>query len=189
LEFDKYGTYPVYLAKPTHLIDFFTFLATAMPTYACFHLLFTNPYPFSEEPLCLPAFLFLGVIGIWKCFKRLADNSLTIYEVRLKSDGMHAEVMLYNFLGFHANSKKFTMVISELSPPPLHPDSIPLKGDLFPHLTQGLEIPQRIQFSKWVKYSANIRRKYFIPKRYSYMNQELMIAIMNGCYIKYNLTL
>lgn len=177
----------MYLAKPNHFVDFLRFLKDLVPTYGCFYLLFTNPYPICEEPLCLPVLFVLGLVGMWKCFKNLADNSLTVYEVRLKADGVHAEFMLYNFLGFKSEKKKFTIDIRNLTPPPLHPDSLPLKGDLFPHLPQAFEIKPENILGHWVKFSASIRRKYFIPKNYSYMNQELMVAIMNGYYIKYNL--
>ena len=148
-------------------------------------MLNANPYPFALEPLFMPFFLVYGIIGIWRCFKVLADNALTIYEIRLKIDGIHAEVYLYNFFGLKSKNKIFTIDIRDLKPPPLHPDSIPLKGDLFPHLIEGFEIKNENTIDHWVKYNLGIRRKFLIPKTYSYMQQELMVTIMNGSYIKY----
>ena len=107
-------------------------------------MLSVNPYPFSLEPLCMPFFLVYGIIGVWRCFKVLADNALTIHEIRLKDDGVHAEIYLFNFFGLKSRKKIFTIDIRDLKPPPLHPDSVPLKGDLFPHLTEGFEIKNEL---------------------------------------------
>jgi hypothetical protein len=187
LEFDQHGTFPLYKASKTFGSNALRFMKRFVPTGISWYCLNANPYPFCLEPLCLPFFLVYGLVGSWRCFKLLADNALTVYEVRLINDGVHVEIFLHNFLGLKSNKKRFTIDIKDLSPPPLHPDSIPLKGDLFPHLPEGFEVKNERIFEPWVKYNLGVRRKLFIPKRYSFMQQELMVAAMNGCYIKYNL--
>jgi hypothetical protein len=189
LEFDEHGTIPIYSSKLSIWRSIRLTSSRIIPTYLSWHLLFKNPYPcnhylVSLEPLSMPFFMFCGLIGLWKCFKAFADNSLTLYELRLKKDGVHVEIFLLDWLGRSSKSARFTLDIKDLKPPPLYGDSRPLRGELFPHLAEAFEIPSERPKIPWVKYYDILRRKFFIPKDYIYMNRELMVAIMNGSYIQ-----
>lgn len=132
----------------------------------------------------MPFFMACGLIGLWKTFKIFADQAMTLHEARLKNDGMHVEVSLLNWLGRPNKSGKFMLEIKDLAPPPLYPDSIPLKGDLFPHLVEGFEVKSEYPTWPWIKYYQVIRRKLFIHKDYTFMDREIMVAVMNGFYIR-----
>lgn len=133
----------------------------------------------SLDPLFNLIFFAGGVIGTWKTGKQLTQNSRTVNEIWLKRGGNAVEISLSSAFGKRKHSKIF-LDIGELKPPPLFSDSWELKGDLFPHLTEGFEIPSENYFLPWVKYMGVIRKKIFIPKIYSYMDRELMVAVMNG---------
>lgn len=124
-----------------------------------------------------------GLIGIWKTFTGFADNTLTVHQVKLKKDGLHAEISVLNWLG-QVKNNKYLVNIKDLAPPPLHPDSVPLKGDLFPHMVEVFEIQSEYIQLPWVKYYDVVRKRLFIPKDYAFMNREIMVAVMNGFYIK-----
>ena len=125
-----------------------------------------------------------GLVGLWKSFTTFADNSLTLYEVKLKRDGVRIEIGLLDWFGRTTKYNKFTIDIKDLAPPPLHSDSVPLKGDLFPHMAEVFEIKSENPNIPWIKYYDVIRKKFYIHKDYAYMDRELMVAVMNGFYIK-----
>ena len=132
----------------------------------------------------MPFFMFTGLVGLWKCFTVFGDNSLTLHEVRLKKDGLHAEISLLDWFGRVRKNQKFTVEIRDLNPPPVYPESVPLKGDLFPHMVEVFEIKSEDPKLPWIKYYDIVRKKFLIPKDYAYMDRELMVAVMNGYYVK-----
>jgi hypothetical protein len=127
-----------------------------------------------------------GLAGLWKCLVGVADNSLILHEVKLKRDGLHVEIGLLDWTGKAKKANKFTLDIRELTPPPLYSDSHPLRGDLFPHITDAFELDSQNPNLPWTKYYDVVRKRVFIPKDYYYMDKELMVAVMNGFYIKTN---
>ena len=131
----------------------------------------------------MPLFMISGLIGVWKCFTAFSDHTLTLHELKLKRDGLHIEFSVLDWFG-RMNKSRYTVNIKDLAPPPVFSDSTPLKGDLFPHTVEVFEVKSEEPSLPWVKYSEIVRRKLFIPKDYAFMDRELMVAIMNGFYIK-----
>lgn len=188
MEFDRDGTLLIYKYKHSYWRSFTNAASTLVPTYACFYLATKSTYIrklYLEmfDPLLVPVLLIGGIVGAWRSFKMFANNTVSMHEVRLKSDGIHLEISFLDWLGRDNVKSRYTMDIRDLRPPPLHGDSFPLKGDLFPHLVEGFEIKNEFPNRPWIKYHQNIRKKVYIHKDYIYMDRELMVAVMNGFYI------
>lgn len=130
----------------------------------------------------MPLFLFTAGYFWVQTWRRMAQYTLTVHEVRLKSDGMHIEISFLNWFGQVWEHNRYTMHIADLMPPPLYSDSQPLLGDHFPVSPEIFEI-QSSSREPWVKFFDAVRRRHFIPKDYDFMDRELMVAVMSGFYI------
>lgn len=119
----------------------------------------------------------------FKSWTVFADESLTVHEIRLKSDGTHVEISYLDFFGRVKDKNRFTTEISELAPPPKFADSSELKGDLFPSMLDAMEIKDLSQNLPWVKYYGVNRCRLYLSKKYRYMDKELLIAVLNGYYV------
>mmetsp|Transcript_15831 Transcript_15831/g.28983 ORF Transcript_15831/g.28983 Transcript_15831/m.28983 type:complete len:171 (+) Transcript_15831:2921-3433(+) len=154
-----------------------------VPAVASTALLITNPAPFNTEPLAVPFFLMTSLYSIFKTWTVFADKSLTVHEIRLKNDGTHVEISYLDFFGRIRDKNRFTMEISELSPPPKYSDSSELKGDLFPTVPDALDLEDLSAWTPWVKYYGVNRCRMYFSKSYRYLDKELLIAVLNGYYV------
>jgi hypothetical protein len=153
-----------------------------VPALASATLLVKNPPPFSSEPLAVPFFLMSSLYYFFKSWTVFADKSLTVHEIRLKQDGTHVEISYLDSLGRIRDKNKFTININELSPPPKHGDSSPLKGDQFPSYIDALELMDT-SHEPWVKYYGINRSRMYLSKSYDYMDKEVLIAVLKGYYV------
>ncbi|CAG9336075.1 unnamed protein product [Blepharisma stoltei] len=183
LEFDESGSLLVYSYQPTFMKTMGRFLGRLTTTIGSFFLLAKNPWPFNQEPLCLPVFLFYGVYSLWRNWAILAHQSITIHEVKLNRDGIHIDIGYLSWLGRRSKKYFYTMPINFLTPPIKYEDSIRLKDDLFPTEVSYFEIPDDAKNKPWVKYYQEERHRLYIPKDYEFMDKELMVQIMKGKFI------